>query len=342
MGRTEVTSLWRVEGGRATVTASATKRGRAVEWRGLELFVREQGAGDPVLLINGLGASADMWGVLEQELARTGRTIVFDLPGSGLSPTPALPLSIAALARVTTGLLDELGYERVDVLGFSYGGLVAQQLARDAPSRIRRLALAATACGWGSMPGSLEALALVSMPLRYHSRALYEQTSRLLSPSDSELLGRVPALKEARLAQPPSLLGYAYQLMAGALWSSFPWLASVRVPTLVLAGDGDELVPPANGVQLARLLPESRLYLLPGEGHLFVFDPETAAVPLVADFLSSPTLDECRAWSGGMIVEDDASVNAAFRNWGGAQPHRAISDAYRWFVERSARNGASF
>ena len=120
---------------------------------GLKLFVREQGEGYPLVLINGIGANSEMWGSAERILAASSRTIVFDSPGTGRSETPLLPRSIPALARIIGALLDELGHERVDLLGFSFGGAVAQQLAKDAPDRIRRLALVSTFCGWGATAG---------------------------------------------------------------------------------------------------------------------------------------------------------------------------------------------
>ena len=310
--------------------------GTMVSADGVELFVRERGHGRPLLLLNGLGGTVEMLEALEERLATVAHTIAVELPGSGRSPTPRRPLSIAALARISVALLDELGHTEADVLGFSLGGIVAQQLAHEAPSRVRRLALAGTACGWGSVPGTLEALTLLSMPLRYHSRVLYDQTTCLLGPADQELLRRLPALREARLRNPPSLLGYTYQLTAGALWSSLPWLPTVSAPTLVLSGEADQLVQPANGVQLARLLPESRLHVLPGEGHLFVYDPDSRSFALLADFFSSPTLARSPAWKTGTTVADDETVEAAFEAAGGAQPHRALSDAFRRFVRRSA------
>jgi Predicted hydrolases or acyltransferases (alpha/beta hydrolase superfamily) len=116
------------------------------------VFVRQRGEGRPLLLINGLGASADLLVTLEERLAAVAHTIAIELPGAGRSPTPRRPLSISAMAKLLTDLLDELGHEQADVLGFSLGGIVAQQLAHDAPDRVRRLALASTACGWGSLP----------------------------------------------------------------------------------------------------------------------------------------------------------------------------------------------
>ncbi len=325
--------------GDAQAPAGATPNETTVRSGGVDLFVRERGDGQPLLMINGLGANVEMWGPSEERLSRVARAIMFDAPGTGRSSTPAWPLSIPAVARIVAGALDELGYECVDVLGFSLGGLIAQQLAHDEPTRVRRLALASTACGWGSMPGTWEALALIAMPLRYYSRLFSEQTNWLLSPADGALLRRLTTLTEARMRHPPSLLGYSAQVWAGALWSSLAWLPSVRVPTLLLHGEADQLVPPANSVQLAQLLPESRLQLLPDEGHFVVFDPESAGLGLLEDFFSAPTLDSSPAWSTGAVVDDDETVEAAFEASVGAEPYRAISGAYRRLVRQSAVNG---
>src|SRR5690349_17300045 len=113
-----------------SVAASATTRERLVHALGLDVFVRERGnSGHPILLVNGIGGNVEMWGPLEERLSRSARTIVFDSPGTGRSSTPLYPMSISMLARLLVRTLDELGHRRVDVLGFSLGGLVAQQLA---------------------------------------------------------------------------------------------------------------------------------------------------------------------------------------------------------------------
>jgi poly(3-hydroxyoctanoate) depolymerase len=295
-------------------------------------------------LINGIGTNSEMWGAVEERLSASARTIVFDAPGSGRSTAPAVALSISDLAAVADRLLDELGYQRADVLGVSFGGLVAQQLAHDAPHRVRRLALVATACGWGGRPGLLQSLTLLSMPWRFHlPRRLFEQTNVLVSPADRDVLRRMPEFTDARLRYPPPIVGYAYQLVAGALWSSLGWLHTVQAPTLVIAGGADHLIPAANGVQLARLLPHSRLRVVAEEGHLAIFDPTSRAQALVEDFLSSRDLRRSCAWTSGAVVDDDEAVEAAFRAtvWS-TQPLGALSDAYRWCVNgRSVRhNGA--
>jgi pimeloyl-ACP methyl ester carboxylesterase len=327
------------EGEDISLTAGAMPRERMLSSRQLELFVRERGEGQPLLLINGLGGNADMWDAVEEHFSRFARTITFDHPGCGRSPGLRGPVTIPRLATMVSTALDQLDCQEVDVLGFSLGGLIAQQLVHDDRGRVRRLALAATACGWGSMPGSPEALALLAMPLRYHSRLLYEQTRWLLAPADRELLERATELSDSRLKYPPSLLGYMAQLWAGALWSSLRWLSSIETPTLVVHGDGDRLVPHANAVQLARHLPVSRLHVVPDEGHLLVFDPASAALPRLADFFASPTLDESEAWATGVVVEDDATVERAFAVAPSTEPYRALSLAFRRLVQRRA-NGA--
>lgn len=320
------------------MTASAPARETKLRSGGTDLFVRERGEGHPLLLINGLGANVEMWGPCEERLAAASRTIVFDAPGTGRSTTPAWPLSISAVARTVLDALDELGYERVDVLGFSLGGLVAQELAHRAPDRVRRLALCSTACGWGSMPGTLDALALMALPQRYYSRSFSEQTNWLLSPADDALLRRLTALTDARLRHPPSLYGYMSQLWAGSLWSSLAWLSSLRMPTLLIHGAEDRLVPAANGVQLARLLPDSRLHLLPDEGHFIVFDPDSSTLSLLAGFFTGRSVHASSAWTSGAVVDDDETVEAAFAGSVGMEPYRTMSRAYRWLVAQG-RNG---
>jgi pimeloyl-ACP methyl ester carboxylesterase len=178
-------------------------------------------------------------------------------------------------------LLDALDLDRVDVLGYSWGGLLSQRLAYIAPDRVRRLALAGTGVGWGGVPGDPRALALIATPLRYYSRTFYERTSDLLDGHDA----REDAT--ARLANPPSVRGYYAQVLAGSGFSSLPWLHRIQAETLVLAGDRDKLVPPSNARLIAKRLPNATLRLLPGEGHLLLFDKHSAALPLLTDFFTA-------------------------------------------------------
>jgi poly(3-hydroxyoctanoate) depolymerase len=99
---------------------------------GLRLRFARRGSGPPLLLITGIGAHLDMWSPLAR-LVNDRELIAFDPPGAGLSQRPRLPLRMGRLARIVEALLDELRLERVDVLGYSWGGGLAQELARRAP-----------------------------------------------------------------------------------------------------------------------------------------------------------------------------------------------------------------
>jgi poly(3-hydroxyalkanoate) depolymerase len=174
----------------------------------------------------------------------------------------------------------------VDVLGVSFGGTLAQEIAHQAPHRVGRLVLAATGCGLGGVPGNPRALVKLITPRRYYSPEYWVRVAPALYGGrvrrEPELVGR-EAL--AHLGRPPSLLGYAGQLYAITGWSSFPWLHRLRQPTLVLSGDDDPLVPLINSRILARRIPNARLQVVAGGGHLFLLEEADAMAELVAGFL---------------------------------------------------------
>ena len=181
---------------------------RSVQVEGIRLHVRESGDGQPVLLINGIGAHVGMWAPMERFLPGM-RVIAFDAPGTGRSATSAFPLSLELLSQLTERLLDRLGYDQVDVLGYSFGGLIAQYLARRAPTRVRRLVLAATTPGWGGVPGSMWTLSQMATPLRYYWRPYYEAVIGQLmggrARDDPEFVRRHGAARQLRPPNRPGL-----------------------------------------------------------------------------------------------------------------------------------------
>jgi pimeloyl-ACP methyl ester carboxylesterase len=198
--------------------------------------MRDQGQGVPLLLINGMTRPLRSWDSFSSELS--GRTIVsFDAPGVGGSPTPRRPISIAGLAAVAAAVLDAAGLDDADVVGFSHGGAVAQQLTRDVPARVRALVLVSTSCGLGSTPGN---------------RRTFLRTMRR------------PA--EANPWPLPDPLGVLWHSLAISNWSSIPFLGSIKAPTLVVCGTRDRVVPPVNSRVLASRIPNSTLITMPG-GH---------------------------------------------------------------------------
>lgn len=249
--------------------------------------VSVQGHGRPLLLINGIGANLEMWNPLLPAL--DAETIVYDAPGTGESSMPTFPLSVPQMAKVAIRLLDTLGFDEVDVLGVSLGGVVAQQVALMAPKRVRRLILASTTWGVGAVPGRWRAWATLLSPARYYVAGHYERHA-------AEFLGgrtgREPELARnygtVRRSTPPHPVGHAYQLMGGATWTNLPLLHRIKSPTLVVGGDDDPLVPPLNARIIHWCVPHSELKIFPGGGHLVIFDSVDEVAPVFNEFLQRP------------------------------------------------------
>jgi poly(3-hydroxyoctanoate) depolymerase len=266
---------------------------RLVEVGGVRLRTSVRGVGRPLLVITGLGASLELAQPFEQELTARGlQTISFDAPGVGQSTSYRRPRRMRGVARTVEQLVEVLGYDRVDVLGVSLGGVVAQQLAWQAPGRVRRLVLAATGPGLGGVPGSPRVLWALVTPRRYRQPDFYRRVAGRLyggvarRDPDALLHGSV-----ARFLAPPSVWGYVGQLYAVGGWTSLGWLGRLGQPTLVLAGDDDPIVPLVNGRILARLIPRARLWVVRGGGHLFLLERPAELATLVADFLTAEDAD---------------------------------------------------
>jgi poly(3-hydroxyalkanoate) depolymerase len=243
-----------------------------ITWCGHRVHITEAGHGDPLLLVPGLGNNCEMWAPFMQQLPNR-RIIRLDAPGSGLSSTPAYPITVPALAQLLVSVLDDRGIERADVVGFSYGGAVAQQLAFDHPTRVRRLVLAATNCGIGSVPGWMPAVTGLATPIRYYSPSFFDRTAAAtfggVTARDSSVRRR---MIEARCTNRPALDGYALQLLGIFGWSSWHFLPHIPHQTLVITGDEDPLVPVANARMLAARIPNATLEIVEGAGHLFLWD----------------------------------------------------------------------
>jgi pimeloyl-ACP methyl ester carboxylesterase len=264
----------------------------------LRLRISRQGPrqGPPLLLLGGLGNSLGVWDNLVRELPELD-TIAVDAPGTGSSSTPVLPLSMAELADLYAGVVRSLELDHVSVIGLSFGGAVAQQLAFQSPGLIRRLVLCGTGPGIGGTPGSAAALRELTSPVRYYSSAQSRRVAPLIYGGrfarEPESFNRE---LEERLASPPSVYGYYCQLAALVGWSSLPWLGSIQAPTLVLAGDADPVYPIENATTLGQGIPNARVEVIPGGGHLFVMDSAREIAPSVNAFIAGDPPANRAAW----------------------------------------------
>ncbi len=223
--------------------------------RGLRVRVRvHEGSGSPLLLLNGLTRPQESWSRVVDLMPH--RTIItYDAPGVGGSAAPVWPVTVSLLAGVAASVLDRCEVDTVDLLGFSHGGAVAQQLAVAHPGRVRRLVLVSTSCGVG---------ATVSGRSAWH-----------------------PGTWDGGPWPRPGLRGVMWNSLAISTWSSIPFLGGISAPTLVVCGAYDRIVPPVNSALLARRIPDSRLVTL-AAGHDLQRPAPAGALVAVAD----PFLDE--------------------------------------------------
>jgi 3-oxoadipate enol-lactonase len=253
-----------------------------------QLHWESTGAGEPVLLIMGLGLSGGAWWRTVPVLARRLRVITFDNRGVGRSRAFSHAYTTEAMADDAATVLDAAGVERAHVYGISLGGMVAQAFALRHPERVRSLVLGATSPGGpravrpdpevtaffrrrlGMAP---EEAAWASVPINYGPRCREQHAERI----DEDIA--------QRLAHPFSTSAYRAQLFAAAWHNSHGALPRIAVPTLVVHGRLDRVIPVANGRLIADRIPGARLRILEDAGHLYPTEEPEADVA-IARFLA--------------------------------------------------------
>jgi poly(3-hydroxyalkanoate) depolymerase len=263
---------------------------RFVDVDGLRLRVSIRDGAAPVpplLLCNGIGAPLEL---LEPFRVALGDrpTISFDVPGAGRSDVPRRPPTLSEFARTTRAMLDGLGLDRVDVLGISWGGMLAQQLARSDARRVRRLVLVATAAGGAAVPGTPRAMWALADTRRYNDpEHLMKIAPILYGPEIAEDPSFLDKQAEIRKKVAPSKKGYLYQQLALRGFASALWLRQLRQPTLVIHGNADPIVPEVNAHILARLIPDARAKIVARGGHLCLLTKPALCARWVNDFLAA-------------------------------------------------------
>ena len=239
---------------------------------GAPLYWESTGTGTPVLLIHGLGLSGGAWWRTVDALSPTLRVITFDHRGIGRSESLRPSYTTEAMADDAVSILDELGLESAHVYGISLGGMIAQQLALRHPERIRSLVLGAT------QPGGRRAVhadAEVMAFFRQRSRMDKEEAAWASVEFNygercrAEHADRIAEDIERRLEQPFSVQAYRAQLFAAAMHNCYGRLDRILVPTFVVHGAHDRVIPVANAHLMAERLPNCRLSVLEMSGHLY-------------------------------------------------------------------------
>jgi 3-oxoadipate enol-lactonase len=228
--------------------------------------------GPAVVLIMGLGYPGAMWWRQVPALAQRYRVIIIDNRGAGhTGDVVGAPYTIETMAADVGAVLDAAGVAEAHVVGISMGGLIAQELAFSQPEKVRSLALLATHAGLSTAVLDPDAIAMLqarasmtadeaaeaSIPFNYD-----KDTPRALVEEDWAV----------RLPLACTVAGYVAQATGGVAWTSVDRLPDLDKPTLVLHGEGDRLVPLANGEQIAKAVPGAQLTVLPGANHILTTD----------------------------------------------------------------------
>ena len=266
-----------------TATPVPPVRDEQLRINGLRIHAQIRGEGEPLLLYSGIWGEVGLWERLLPHLSGF-QTIAFDPPGIGRSQMPAFPLTMSALARFGTAVLDELGIDSAHILGASFGGALAQQTAISHPERLRRLVLVSTSFGGFAVPASPLALWHFVHPSAYSPARLAKTAGTMFGGrlrSSPQLIGSL------HVSRPSSIRNVLFRSFALWAWTSLPWLPSVFHPTLVIGGDDDPVTPLVNLRLMARLMPRAKLHVVRGGGHLVLVDSPELVAPEIIEFLNA-------------------------------------------------------
>ena len=260
---------------------------RRIKVGDIQMAYRILGSGDPLVLIMGYGSTMELWepGLL-RSLSASHRVIVFDNRGMGNSEAGQRPFSIEQFADDTAGLIEALGLPKASLLGWSMGALIAQEVALRHPEKVDKLILYAAHCRADLYPPAPE----IIQKMTDTSGTPEEQGMRFISvlfPADW-LQSHGPRLQEIFYRPmgniPPEIMGRQSEAI-GSWKGCCERLGEIKLPTLVIAGADDQLVPAQNARYLAEKIPHARLVLVENNGHGLMFQSPELFAGTVTEFL---------------------------------------------------------
>lgn len=248
----------------------------------VQLNISISGQGPPLLLLNGLGGLMRTFDSLRDELVDY-TTITLDVPGVGKSQMPRWPMRLPRHADLIAEMLNQVGLDKVDVFGVSWGGALAQEFALRYPGKVRRLILAATSAG----PALLVKPADI---VDFFGRSKCARLRKQKGPRNSiQTLLRFGVGNGMLTVNPRT---YYHQLTALVGWTSLLRLFRLRQRTLILTGECDTLVRLYNAHILRRTIRHAELQVLAGEGHFFVVTSARRTAEAIREFLCEQHGDE--------------------------------------------------
>jgi len=255
----------------------------------LELFHTADGAGEPVLLVMGLGGEHHAWDLVRRELARRYRLVLLDNRDAGASDEARGPYGLGEMAMDAIGLMDHLGIERFHLVGASMGGAIAQHMALVAPTRVATLVLVDT---WGrtdaflrTILGSWRLMVERLSPEEFLAAlAPWVFTYRFLESPAPEVVALQADLRARGLLK--SVAAYHRQIDACLAHDTLDLLPLLRTPTLVVVGEDDILTPPRYARAIAASLARAEVVVVPASGHASFLETPKGVAERVARFLA--------------------------------------------------------
>ena len=258
-----------------------------VEVGGREFHYERAGSGEPLLLIQGMSGTHVSWGeAFKGALEESFDVIAFDNRGIGLSGPVEGPFTIAEMAEDTAALMGELEIASAHVVGISMGGMIAQELALAHPGRLRSLTLGCTYCGGpGSqlMPEENLRKLVEGMSSGDRDKAIRAGYEVNLSPAFRAEENRFDAFHEMATRVPAAK--QTIELQAQAIFShdTSGRLGEIEVPTLIVHGTVDGVLPFPNGELIASLMPRARFEVLEDVGHMFWWEQPQRSAELIRE-----------------------------------------------------------
>ena len=263
--------------------------------QGTKIYWNEEGTGEPLLLIMGLGYPSAAWYRTRPTLSRKYRTIAFDNRGVGQTDMPPGPYPIPVMAADAAAVLDAAELESAHVFGISMGGMIAQEFALQYPHRVRSLILGCTAAGG---PTAVRAEPEVTDMVMARGSMTPEQAALAAIPfiydlgTPRNLIDEDLAIRRPWFPRPEA---YNAQLQGIIAWESYSRLEKIAAPTLVIHGESDRLVLAANGKLIADKIKGARFVMLDHASHIFTTDQAVAAQNAVLEFLQEHSAQQAAA-----------------------------------------------
>jgi pimeloyl-ACP methyl ester carboxylesterase len=256
---------------------------------GVSIYYEVDGSGDPLVLIEGLGYANWMW-VKQRSLSKYVKLIIYDNRGVGYSSKPDRPYTMDNFADDLEDLLNYLSIDKAFLWGVSMGGMIAMYFTYKNPDRVRGLILGETNFGIKSVPPSKEALEILMQPPKsgLDKREMLIERMRVAFSREyfNKHRDEIEYLVNLRIRFEEDPKAYNNQLAAVLSFDFKDKLPSIRVPTLIVTGDEDYVVNPQNSYIMNQSIPNSKLIILRGAGHLAIIERAEDYNKVVLNFIN--------------------------------------------------------